>query len=32
MQLINMSEEHYTMQKDNFPECIIIMSIKLRCN
>ena len=32
MQLINMSEEYYTMQKENIPECIIITPIKLRCN
>ena len=32
MQLINTSEEHYTMQKENFNECIIITPIKLRCN
>ena len=32
MHLINTSKEHYTMQKENFPECIIITPIKLRCN
>ena len=29
MQLMNTSEEHYTMQKENFPECIIITLITL---